>query len=520
MMKRFPWHTVLISIYTVLFMYAENLGQVESEDLWMPLGLVLLIGCAAYAVSYLILRTPTKAAIAATIMVLLFFSYGHYHDLFFLPNKEVLNSRFKYDFYIWTSLILCGLMLIGLFRTKSDLSKPNNLLNFMALLLIAMPLYTIIADSFFTKHQTIEFNTEVSTETLQLENRPSIYYLIMDAYGRNDILKEYYDYDNSDFTDALTEIGFYVADKSFANYNKTILSLPSSLNMMYLDSLSAEMGVDSKNESPLKMLIDENRVVKELRRFDYSVATFDAQFLHYLFMDSTDTIFNTTDAGLNLFQVELFNQSIMRAFEKGAATADKLNKYDLHRKTILNAFDKITEVSTFDQPFYVHGHILSPHQPFVFNEKGESVTPKHNYSLWKPIEEGRDPGEYRKEYIAQLRFINSKLIETVKSILKNSKTPPIIIIQGDHGPCAELTSTTTIEGNNFKERMPILNAYYFPNQVYDGLYPGISPVNSFRQILTQYFGLDYPLLPDSSYYSTWTHQYDFVNVTDSITQFP
>jgi hypothetical protein len=64
--------------------------------------------------------------------------------------------------------------------------------------------------------------------------------------------------------------------------------------------------------------------------------------------------------------------------------------------------------------------------------------------------------------------------------------------------------------------MPILNAYYFPEQKYNQLYPGISPVNTFRVIFSEIFGQDLPLLPDSSFYSTWDRHYKLVNVTDQV----
>ena len=48
--------------------------------------------------------------------------------------------------------------------------------------------------------------------------------------------------------------------------------------------------------------------------------------------------------------------------------------------------------------------------------------------------------------------------------------------------------------------MWILNAYYLPG--YDGdLYATISPVNSFRLVFNSYFGGEYDMLEDVSYYS-------------------
>jgi hypothetical protein len=67
----------------------------------------------------------------------------------------------------------------------------------------------------------------------------------------------------------------------------------------------------------------------------------------------------------------------------------------------------------------------------------------------------------------------------------------VIILQGDHGI-----------GDVMKNKMSILNAYYLPGGGDEGLYPTISPVNTFRVVFNEYFGEQYGLLEDKSFYST------------------
>ena len=53
------------------------------------------------------------------------------------------------------------------------------------------------------------FTQEEQTGNTKIQKvRPTIYYLVMDAYTSNGVLKEYFDFDNSAFTDYLKEKGF------------------------------------------------------------------------------------------------------------------------------------------------------------------------------------------------------------------------------------------------------------------------------------------------------------------------
>ena len=64
-----------------------------------------------------------------------------------------------------------------------------------------------------------------------------IYFIVLDGYGRADILANIYQYNNQPFINKLKVRGFYVAEDSYANYNQTRLSIPSSLNMEYMQNI-------------------------------------------------------------------------------------------------------------------------------------------------------------------------------------------------------------------------------------------------------------------------------------------
>jgi hypothetical protein len=189
--------------------------------------------------------------------------------------------------------------------------------------------------------------------------------------------------------------------------------------------------------------------------------------------------------------------------------------YETHRRHILFAFEKLQEVPALDGTYFVYAHIIAPHPPFVFDEEGTVVSQDTPFTLNDANHYTREHSQ--KNYIAgyrrQIQYVNTLVLETIDAILSRSTTPPIIVIQGDHGPGAHL-HWGSLENTIPAERFGILNAYYFPDQDYALLYPSISPVNSFRVLFNQFFEADYTLLPDRHYYSSWSFPFDFIAVTD------
>jgi len=163
-------------------------------------------------------------------------------------------------------------------------------------------------------------------------------------------------------------------------------------------------------------------------------------------------------------------------------------------------FDDLITISTYPQPTFTFAHITRPHTPFIFRSDGTFTTDRRYFSgLYEyPVSNEL----FNAGYVNQVGYVNQKIINVVKEIISNSSTPPIIIIQGDHGAILD-------------DRLPVLNAYYFPGLQDSGLYSSISPVNSFRLLFDKYFNSDYPILDDQSYNSSYEYLYDWTQVAES-----
>jgi hypothetical protein len=348
-----------------------------------------------------------------------------------------------------------------------------------------------------------------------------IYYIILDGYGRQDILLDIYGHDNSSFLAALMARGFQIGERSAANYIQTALSLGSSLNMDYLDALLEERSQPMSNSS-LVDLVWHSKVRNWLAAQGYAMIAFrtafpftsvtDADLFWFPKGQADEEERSSAATRAGAFEVLLFEYSLGRIaldFSTSVRTTVQLYLYEPlyaeHRARVLFTLDSLGKVPELPGRYFVFAHVVAPHPPFVFDAEGNPLTPNYPFSFADGSHFRRYGYGTREDYIngyrEQLRYLNGLVLATIDKILAASDRPPIIIIQGDHGPGAYLRWDAVME-SNLQERSGILNAFLLPGAPTGVVYPTISPVNAYRMVLSLYFGADLPPLPDCSYFSS------------------
>ena len=106
------------------------------------------------------------------------------------------------------------------------------------------------------------------------------------------------------------------------------------------------------------------------------------------------------------------------------------------------------------------------------------------------------------------------MIETIDAILESSRTPPIVILQADHGPGLGISwgDTSDVTPEQIFDRMAILNSFLLPSNCQPMLYPQISSVNSFRVVLNCIAETEFSLLQDHAFFSGKDPIHNFRNV--------
>jgi len=511
----FPLYPFLLAVFPILSLYSDHVDETALTDPVRPVLVMLAGAMAVWLASLALTRNARKAGILTALGAVMFWGY--------IPLREALYSM---SLLAASPARVLLVALVALFAALAALILRSRwgddrattvALNAIGVAIVAVPvavtglrLLPLVArhgtarDGRAPQARPVE-GTTGSTRTAIRRNdaRPDVYFIVLDAYGRADVLDRVYDFTGG-LGDTLPGLGFYVADESTANYNTTLHSISSALNFDYLQDIVPNASSRSDIQT-LKRLVCDNAVRQTLRPLGYE---FVAYASGYYWTECPDAArYLAPPRGVSEFEVAVLNRSPLRII---AARLPALSPFRLHRERVLDFFESLPAIADDPAPTFVFAHMVTPHHPFVFGADGEDVSPyerEFRFGDRGGATLDTAPGERSRHYIeayrAQLGYVSKRLEAAIAEILRRSPSPPIIVVQGDHGP-------NSLNGPlDVRERFPILNAYHLPNGGAERLYASISPVNTFRVILDRYFGARYDLLPDRSYRTSYRDPFEF-----------
>jgi hypothetical protein len=522
MKKILPFiHPFLFALYPVVFLYAKNIHEYREDVVIVPSILVLIFAGIVLGLLQLVTRKIERAAIITSAFVLSSLSYSR---LIAVIDEHKPSIDPKYLALTCIIIFVAAACFVAFKYTKQLLSF-NKFLSYLSLVLVLLSLWTIVSFEMKTKRiftpppaPPVHKTTKKITPP---KDAPDIYYMIFDRYAGPKSLAEQYHFDNSKFLNFLNDKGFYVAKEAKTNYPKTFLSVGSSIDMKYLDELTTKTnGGASADESLATPYIQNGTAIRFLRDRGYYMVNIGPKTWTPTssnpYADKNFIIQKGTYPYVDIFTTGFLNTTLAapvlsRVFHNPLDVSEDPNNNE-HRKVEVYELGAIKEASKIKGPKFVFMHVLIPHDPFVFDQNCQPINEKQV-----------DQHTQVQNYLNQLRCANTKIEDTVNTILKNSKRPPVIILQSDEGPfpmkkpISEDQSWATADTTALREKFPILNAYYFPGKKTDDLYQSITPVNSFRVLFNTYFGTNYSLLPDKNYiFQDEKNYYKFTDVTDRV----
>jgi len=511
-------HPILFSVFPVIFFYSQSNHIFPFSSFVIPLLVVIFVTLLLLIAVRYILKNKTKSALIVSLFVFLSLTSGHFKN--FLSSPEgVFEVTHIHVFVLYTILVIGGSFYF--IKTKRKLDNATIITNSIVVILVALVLVDIGTYNFekFFYDELDDFTPNQSLGVSETQSNPDVYILILDAYANQRVLEKFFDYDNQEFIDSLIEQGFFVPKKyTNSNYDLTDQSLPSILNMDFVDNF-VPSGISKKYQEELLLKsMNNNIVMQNFRAMGYKNISLDSGWLGARVVDIADENLCETPSDFRI-HYNLKKMSIWQSLDiiiihklEQDPSLNIINKIDQipidheKRQKVFCSFSELPNINKrFEEPVFVFWHVLSPHPPWVFDSNGDP--PLEVSPLLKDLKK-RQTG-----YVTEMEFINKKVIETTKKIISESDNEPIIIIISDHGTRIIDDEFTDDEKNII--RYGNLMAFYLPNDIEPLAYE-TTPVNTFRLIFNSYFNGDYEILENKIFENSGTELRDWENKVSNV----
>ena len=373
------------------------------------------------------------------------------------------------------------------------------------------------------------------------DTKPDVYYIVLDRYTSQDVLRAQFNFDNSPFTNFLADQGFSVNPDAHQNYPYTTMSISSTLDAQYhSDEVKQFSGASYQTVEPYHDDIRYAPVIQEFKSLGYSFTQLGTWYEasnqapladHSYQPDGLLTIFNHT-VTLNTFSKEQITTSIFWRFLQQTFSLGNFTVYGYsgipEQDATTAKIQILKDLATAPAGGrFIFAHLLIPHDPYYFNADGSTNPNSSSDNVGEPI---------KQKYVNQVQFINGQMEQIVTDINTATQGKAVIIIQSDEGPypiqlngenfdgdavTSDLASGSMLDWSNTDLTMKygILAAYHVPQASVSDMQQGNDSVNIFRVVLNAYFNAGLPYLPRCYYaYPNGRNQpFVYTDITQRIT---
>ena len=485
-LKKYPFFLFLLPLFLIIHIWKEFHPLIKFEVVYSEILILLILPFALLLIFYIGTKSIQKAALLSFILCLAFYFIGEIKDWL----MQVINSEFlrSYTFLLPLSLILIIICAALILKNRSGFGRSFLFLNTLFLLIVAVDLSLLIY-KIAIGNRSFPFAIAKDYQPCNNCEKPDIFFLVFDSYTSTGLLKEELNYDNSSLDSALKQRGFQIIYGSRSNYNLTPFSIGSSFNMDYLENVDTSKIYRLRNYLPAVKKVYDNALIQILEKEGYEIRN------HSLF-DMRNS--PTSIPGFDIWGTkQLFEQhNLYKKLSKDigwqfpgwlrTGPSNKLKTYainrDTHDSTTINNILK-SAAEKNEKPVFVYGHLFLPHSPYTYDSTGKKIEP-----VWM-----LNPVADKNAYVEQIIYTKKIMLQLIDSILANRKRPLALIIQGDHG-------YRFFDQTKNEKEFPNLNAVYFSSGKYAGLGDSNTNVQTFRFLLNNWFGKQYPYLEDHFYF--------------------
>ncbi|WP_085765209.1 sulfatase-like hydrolase/transferase [Brachyspira hyodysenteriae] len=481
----YPYLYVLIPI---LFLYKTNMHEVRIKNLIESIFIITIV----YIIIYILLTNIFSIYKSSLVIFNIFIYLYNFKKIIYHSIIKPITKLKKVVFIQW--LFTSSILVFTYFSIFYNFDIE--IIDLFAKIIFGISLFINIVILFniiiIKKNIKNSYSEEDPSDNYIKDHNnkfPNIYFIIPDGYPGWEILKEYTNFDNDDFFNFLQNNNFNILKNSFSNYRATSISLPSILNMQYLNKIAEKTDDGSIHYNNLKKVINYNYLYKYLINKNYKVTEllnrWEQGMSFFSKYKKVNTIFINKVS--HMFIAKLFDDGLMISYIFKMMEAKK--NYN-ESNNVLGYFSK-NKFNDYNN--FIMAHMPFPHPPYVIDNK-------LNFSYIKSIKYG-DFSNYQYEtekaenMINQIKYTNNLLKGIVENILKYDKES-IIIIQSDHGNHMTrfLGKKNTDNEDYDKTHYNILRAIYYKGEKIN--INSKTAVNTFREIFNILFNDNLDILEE------------------------
>lgn len=342
--------------------------------------------------------------------------------------------------------------------------------------------------------------------------RRDIYLIVLDEHPDARRMRELLGFDNSAFEDTLRALGFVIPREMRSNYTQTLLSLPSLLNATHLTQLTRDEGEASRSFVLPSYLTENNRAARFLKSQGYRYVLFPSAWfpatqdspLADVVVDPWPALDLASEARRTELRRAVVRSTLLRRWSKPMSSELSFD---------LRFMEGLRRMAADSAPTFVLAHSVLSHYPYYADASCRA--------LERPLAPSQtDDGDplYRAARVAQLRCVDSLVVDVATTLLRESRPAPVILIVGDHGTQfsdpRHLERPERVSPAFVRERFATLGAFHLPAGGDSALAGSVTLVNVMGHVLRYYFGADLPPSPDDRYVSG-VEPYRFLRVDEA-----
>jgi hypothetical protein len=488
---RFSWlyAPALAAIYPVLQLYASSVREADPGDAAIC-GVVAVI--AAITLAYLlrfVCPDAKRAGFATVVIIVWCFTFNGFVRLGRMATEVASSSSSSspsrlIDLVLtlfWLTLLFVALWF--LFRVQWSEYRIGRVYRFVKLACLFAVIFAVY-QAVRGHLQTADVDAPASIWASDREALPDtwrpgppknprdVYYLIFDRYGNGTALRNFLQFDNSEFYNGLEKRGFIVDRNATTSYPMTMPSMSSTLNMRYLSSLVGTIPDYAR-------AVQSNEVGKLFIKAGYRYHYFGNQY---------EPLRHSSIAQWNM-KISLLPSEFADSLVNMTPLRPLIGRH-YKRALALERFAQIAELANDPALTFAYAHFLIPHPPYAFARDGSEQS-EINRTTWTE----------QQLYVDQLIATNGLILKLIDDILSSSDVKPIIILSADEGPYLMAGDESLSRDEQIAKRTGILNAVLIPDaEVRQQLPSPLKPVNTFRFLFREYFAAPIALLPDRVFY--------------------